>query len=119
MEEVNLRRNPAKQHATAPEETNVAALEKLATLTHEIAEHQLGATIDALKAQALRHETAIDNISQGVCFFDNKERLILCNRRYAEIYGLKPEEVSPGTTLSEIAERRFAIGTCPMTTIHI
>ena len=113
-EEANLRRNPVEQDVEAPEETNLAALEKLATVTHEIAEREREATISDLKAQALRYETAIDNISQGVCFFDSKERLILCNRRYAEIYKLRPEEVTPGITLREIAERRFAIGTCPM-----
>ena len=114
MEEVDLRKNPVKQHVEALEETNIAALEKLARVAHELVEHQLESTIDELKVQALRYETAIDNISQGVCFFDSSQHLILCNRRYAEIYLLKPEEVSPGTTLREIAERRFVIGTCPM-----
>ncbi|MEP6826550.1 MAG: diguanylate cyclase, partial [Aestuariivirga sp.] len=41
-------------------------------------------------------------------------RLILCNRRYSEIYRLKPEDVSPGTSLSVITERRAAVGTVPM-----
>ena len=53
-----------------------------------------------------RLETVIDNLSQGVCFFDREERLILSNRRYAEIYRLAPEHVRPGATLKEIIERR-------------
>ena len=52
----------------------------------------------------------MDNISQGVCFFDGKQRLILCNRRYREIYALSPEQVCPGVTLREIAQHRFAQG---------
>ena len=39
--------------------------------------------------------------------------MILCNRRYAEIYGLSPEQVRPGATMREIAESRVAAGTCP------
>jgi PAS fold len=69
-----------------------------------------------LRAQALRYQTAMDNIAQGVCFFDGEERLILCNRRYAEIYRLTPEQVRPGAGLREIVERRAAAGTCPMAT---
>ncbi len=56
----------------------------------------------------------LDNLSQGVAFFDGKARLILCNRRYAEIYGLKPDQLKPGMTLREIAELRAPIGACPM-----
>jgi diguanylate cyclase (GGDEF)-like protein len=74
-------------------------------------------TIETLRAQVLRHETAVDKITQGVCFFDGEQRLRLCNRRYAEIYGLAPEDVSVGRSLREIAERRFAIGACPPMTL--
>ena len=89
-------------------------LTKLATASFEDLERDLRARIATLEAQALRYETAIDNISQGVCFFDGDERLILCNRRYAEIYRLAPEQVRPGATLREIVEHRSAAGTCSM-----
>src|SRR5208282_5386159 len=69
-----------------------------------------------LSAQARRLETVIDNLSQGVCYFDSEERLILSNRRYAEIYRLAPEHVRPGATLTEIIERRAAVGTSSMAT---
>ena len=58
-----------------------------------------------------RLETVIDNLSLGVCYFDSEERLILSNRRYAEIYRLAPEHVRPGATLKEIIERREAART--------
>ena len=35
---------------------------------------------------------------QGLAMFDAEQRLIVCNRRYAEMYGLTPEQVKPGTT---------------------
>jgi diguanylate cyclase (GGDEF)-like protein len=67
----------------------------------------------AVKAQVSRYETAVDKIAQGVCFYDRERRLMVCNRRYDEIYGLAPEDVAVGKTLREISERRFALGACP------
>jgi len=66
-----------------------------------------------LDDQGRLFKIAIDNIKQGLCFFDGEQRLIVCNRRYAQIYGLSFAETSPGTTLAQIAERRRAAGTCP------
>ena len=70
--------------------------------------------VAALEAQAGRFQAALDAISQGVAFFDRGQRLILANRRYAEIYRLSPDQLPPGVTLREIAELRAAAGTCPM-----
>lgn len=72
------------------------------------------ARIAALEAQVRQYEAAFNNVSQGVCFFDGEGRLILSNRYYAEIYRLSPEQITPGATLREISERRFAAGTSPM-----
>ena len=65
------------------------------------------------KAENRRFHTAIDHISQGLCFFDGKQRLIVCNRRYAEMYGLSLEQIPPGTTLREIVDRRYLAGSVP------
>ena len=99
----------------------MAALARATTESHEIilrdlraANAELRAENAALRAQTLRHQTAFDNISQGVCLFDGKGRLILCNRRYAEIFRLSPDQVTPGATLREITERRTIAGTSPM-----
>ena len=92
----------------------MAALARLATASSRIVERDLYDTIASLKAQALRYETALDNISQGVCFFDGEQRLILCNRRYAEIYRLAPDQIRPGATLRQITESRSVAGTSSM-----
>ena len=42
--------------------------------------------------------------------FDRQERLIVSNARYAEIYGVDPEKISPGMLLREILELRVAAG---------
>ena len=97
----------------APETNRLATLAKLATTSFEVVERELRERIATLEAQTLRYQTAIDNISQGVCFFDGGGRLILCNRRFAEIYRLGLDQVPPGASLREIARRRHAVGTCP------
>src|SRR2546429_820887 len=66
----------------------------------------------------LRLDTALNNISQGLCFFDGNQRLIVCNKRYVEMYGLPPERVAPGMTLREIVDLRFAAGSCPKTSVE-
>jgi len=74
----------------------------------------LEARVATLEAELQRYQAAFDAVSQGVAFFDPEHRLIMCNRRYAEIYRLTLDQIPPTTTLREIAERRAAAGTCPM-----
>ena len=94
----------------------MATLAKLAASSFEGVERELRAEIDQSQAQTQRYQTAFDAIAQGVCYFDAEERLILSNRRYAEIYRLAPEQVRPGATLREIVELRVAAGTYAATT---
>jgi diguanylate cyclase (GGDEF)-like protein len=63
-----------------------------------------------LGTQNLLLDTALKNMSQGLCMFDREQRLVIANARYAEMYGLTPEQVKPGTTLRQILEYRIAIG---------
>ncbi len=55
--------------------------------------------------------TALDSMAQGLCMFDAAERLVVCNTRYYEMYELTADDVRPGTTLSEVLEKRVAKGT--------
>ncbi|TPI12979.1 PAS domain-containing protein [Mesorhizobium sp. B4-1-3] len=106
---------PSRRVAKASDHPELATLSKLALASYETLEGALRATNAALEAQARRFETVIDSISQGICFFDPDERLILCNRRYAEIYRIPPEKLHAGAMLSEIVELRLAAETSPMT----
>jgi diguanylate cyclase (GGDEF)-like protein len=47
---------------------------------------------------------------QGLVMFDSSDRLVVCNRRYLDMYGLSPDIVRPGGTLREIVEHRAATG---------
>jgi NO-binding membrane sensor protein with MHYT domain len=55
--------------------------------------------------------TALNNMTQGVVMFDRAERLLLCNDRYLEMYGLSRALVKPGCTLREIIAARSTNGT--------
>jgi diguanylate cyclase (GGDEF)-like protein len=64
-----------------------------------------------LKEQGHQMATAVNNMSQGLVMFDATERLVMCNDRYLEMYGLSPEEAKPGLTLRDIIRNRIATGT--------
>ena len=65
---------------------------------------------EALETQNIRLDAALESMVQGLAMFDSDERIVIANDRYAEIFGLKPEHVKPGTSLREIVERRIANG---------
>ncbi|MBV9461356.1 MAG: EAL domain-containing protein [Bradyrhizobium sp.] len=68
---------------------------------------------EKLRVRNLQFDTAINNMTQGLCFFDADHKLIVCNERYVEMYDLPPGRVGPGTPLSEVVDLRFAAGSIP------
>lgn len=61
-----------------------------------------------------RFEHTIANIAHGLCLFDPEETLTVANRQYAELYGLDPADIAPGTPLATVFARRIERGTDPM-----
>jgi PAS domain S-box-containing protein len=57
-----------------------------------------------------RLDTALTNMSQGLCLFDASKRLILSNTHFREMYGLTEEEVKPGTSQEYFLQRYVANG---------
>ncbi len=55
--------------------------------------------------------TVLNNMSQGVLLFDSELRLVVCNQRYIEMYGLSQENVKPGCTLLDLLNSRAQAGT--------
>jgi len=55
-------------------------------------------------------DAALNNMSQGLATFDSSARMIICNRRYLEMYGLSPEIVKPGSSLRELLSARVLAG---------
>ncbi len=93
--------------------TERRALQKRLEEQHALARQQE----EELRVRHLQFDLAINNMSQGLCFFDGSQRLMVCNHRYTQIYKLDPARVLPGMKLQEIVDLRFEAGTFPdMTT---
>src|SRR5712672_399083 len=77
-------------------------------------QYQLGKEQEeALRIRNLQFDSAINNMSHGLCFFDPAHRLIVCNDRYVEMYDLPRDLIGPGTSLAEIVDMRFEVGSFP------
>ncbi|MDI1263219.1 MAG: PAS-domain containing protein, partial [bacterium] len=68
---------------------------------------------EALRINNVQFDTAINNMSQGLCFFNADHRLIVCNDRFVEIYRLPAERVHPGMMVAEIVDLRIEAGSFP------
>ena len=55
-------------------------------------------------------DIALNNMSQGLVMFDRAERMVICNDRYIDLYGLSREVVSPGATLRDVIRNRSETG---------
>jgi diguanylate cyclase (GGDEF)-like protein len=71
---------------------------------------------ETLRVRNFQFDTAINNMSQGLCFFDSDHRLIVCNDRFVEIYNIAAERVYPGMKLTEIVDLRIEAGSFPAMT---
>ena len=47
----------------------------------------LDRTLLTLSTQSARFQAALDNMTQGLCLFDSKNRLVVHNRRFDEMFG--------------------------------
>jgi len=72
---------------------------------------QAGAVADRrMRHQHTRLCETINTIPEGLVMFDAGERLVVCNRRYLEMYRLSPDVVHPGCTLRELVAHRANAG---------
>ncbi len=60
--------------------------------------------------QKIQLDAAINNMPQGLVMFDDSERIVLCNSRYVEMYGLSPEIVRPGCSFDDLTSHRHQTG---------
>ena len=66
---------------------------------------RLRAAQELEQRQRERFEAALGNMSQGLCMFGADERLIVTNRRFAEIYHLPADTTLTGQSLAEVLRR--------------
>ena len=66
--------------------------------------------LNKVKGSRLRRNafisSALNNLNQGVVIADPKKRIVFCNDRYLEIYGLARSDISDSMTGPELAELR-------------
>src|SRR5436305_5390206 len=65
---------------------------------------------DELKEQHRRFDVALNNMAHGLAMFDSDMRIIVCNKRYVDMFGLSPDVVRPGATMREIIAHSVALG---------
>ncbi len=63
-----------------------------------------------LSEQNRLFNAALAKMSQGLCMFDQDQKLLVCNDRYIEMYGLSKELAKRGTPFRKIIESRIAKG---------
>ena len=57
--------------------------------------------------------SALNNVSQGIVMVDARKRVVFCNDRYLEIYGLPRSQIHAKMTGRELIELRLRAGTLP------
>jgi diguanylate cyclase (GGDEF)-like protein len=71
-------------------------------------QHRLSKARLTLEKQRL--DRAVNNMTQGLLLFDRSQRLVICNQRYIEMYGLSADVVKPGCSFRDIIAHRKATG---------
>ncbi|HEY0626294.1 MAG TPA: PAS-domain containing protein [Allosphingosinicella sp.] len=66
---------------------------------------------EKLREQSEINDAALSNMTQGLAMFDAERRMIIANQRYAELYQLPEEALTPGTPLSALFHYRVKAGT--------
>jgi diguanylate cyclase (GGDEF)-like protein len=65
---------------------------------------------EALIVQFGKFHAALNNMPHGLCMWDANQRVVVCNTRFLEMYGLDGSSVGPGTSLRDIVDLRIAKG---------
>jgi diguanylate cyclase (GGDEF)-like protein len=63
-----------------------------------------------LSLQHRRLDIAVNNMTQSLLLFDSSSRLIVCNQRYIDLFGLSPDVVKPGCSFHDLIAHRKETG---------
>ncbi|MGB7286538.1 MAG: ATP-binding protein, partial [Salaquimonas sp.] len=75
--------------------------------------HLIGIAIDVTEQEKIRQRTrrianrlhdAIENLSEAFVLWDSRKRLVMCNGKFQELHGLKPEMATPGISYEQLME---------------
>ncbi|MET3845788.1 EAL domain-containing protein [Bradyrhizobium sp. OAE829] len=89
---------------------SVAAIAILLFLVVRKLLQQHRASQQRLTLEKQRLDTAVNNMTQGLLLFDSSQRLVICNQRYLDMYGLSAEIVKPGCSFRDVIAHRKQTG---------
>jgi diguanylate cyclase (GGDEF)-like protein len=69
--------------------------------------------VSELARQQAHLEVILACMSQGIALFDVNQRLLVSNRRYMNIYGVREELAAPGIPIQDIIRHRINAGAYP------
>jgi diguanylate cyclase (GGDEF)-like protein len=72
--------------------------------------HQHRQSQRRLTLEKQRLDTAVNNMTQGLLLFDASQRLVICNQRYIEMYGLSADVIRPGCSFRQVIAHRKETG---------
>ncbi|MCP4619681.1 MAG: EAL domain-containing protein [Bradyrhizobium sp.] len=67
-------------------------------------------TQQRLESQKQQLDTALNNMTQGLVLYDGNERLVLCNQRFIDMFGLSSDIVKPGAHARDVMHHRVRTG---------
>jgi diguanylate cyclase (GGDEF)-like protein/PAS domain S-box-containing protein len=63
-----------------------------------------------LASEKQRLDTALNNMTQGLVLYDASARVVTCNQRYIDMYGLSTDVVKPGCHFYDLIQHRKDTG---------
>ncbi len=63
-----------------------------------------------LESERHRLDTALNNMTQGLVLYDASARVVTCNRRYIDMYGLSTDVIKPGCHFLDVIRHRQETG---------
>jgi diguanylate cyclase (GGDEF)-like protein/PAS domain S-box-containing protein len=63
-----------------------------------------------LESEKHRLDTALNNMTQGLVLYDASARVVLCNQRYLDMYGLSTDVAKPGCHFYDLIRHRQETG---------
>ena len=63
-----------------------------------------------LESEKHRLDTALNNMTQGLVLYDASARVVICNQRYIDMYGLSTDVVKPGCPFRDLIQHRKETG---------
>ncbi|WP_407120519.1 EAL domain-containing protein [Bradyrhizobium sp. STM 3561] len=61
---------------------------------------------ERIELERQRLDTALNNMSQGLILYDAAGYIVICNRRYADMFGLSHDVIKPGCHIREVMYHR-------------